>query len=162
MCHDDRHSSPICRISSITTAEDGGRWRKQPLQGRWENTTASWDQAAGRASLPPAEMPAGWGAHAHLCSVLPQENSDICTELFSNLACSWPSCAAHSSLHVLCRQCVCGQCKGLAGSARDWCIHCFDKFQCSLMELWELHTGGHAPAHGMLLSKSGRVLFLSP
>ena len=39
-------------------------------------------------------------------------NSAISTALLSKLARSWPGFVPRSSLHVLCRQSVCGQCKG--------------------------------------------------
>ena len=47
-------------------------------------------------------------------------NSAICTALLSKLARSWPGFVPSSSLHVLCRQSVCGQCKGLLPPLHHW------------------------------------------
>ena len=47
-------------------------------------------------------------------------NSAISTALLSKLARSWPGCVPCSSLHVLCRQSVRGQCKGLLPPLHHW------------------------------------------
>ena len=65
---------------------------------------------------------------AHCTPVITAKNARCCpgklqqlsTALLSKLARSWPGFVPRSSLHVLCRQSVCGQCKGLLPPLHHW------------------------------------------